>query len=373
MTDKVLVEKLPTESNHFIYHLTLNSPKALNALDLDIVDGLHAALDQIEADPDAVCVLLSGAGEKAFCAGGDVRSMYRASQTHPNHYVKAVEHFFTREYQLDYCIHKFAKPILVWADRICMGGGIGLLAGASHRVTTERSKLAMPEVTIGLFPDVGATWFLNAMPDNLGLFFALTGAHINATDAQILGLSDWHVKSERWDGLLNQMVKLHWHADNRDHQVLDQLLSQFHSTDSASMPLSKVNEHHAAISNSINGDDLAKIVSQILALDTDCDWMAFAKQNLQAGSPLTCQIVYRQITEYYQLSLEDCFRLELILACNMSRIGEFAEGVRALLIDKDKNPNWLYPSVDAVPSQVIKQLCEDIEWFHPEPLAMLGC
>jgi enoyl-CoA hydratase/carnithine racemase len=128
-------------------------------------------------------VILQGEGDRAFCAGGDVVAMYHAMQANPNTVPASLQDFFTREYQLDYLIHNYKKPLLVWGNGIVMGGGLGLMSGASHRVVTESARIAMPEITIGLYPDVGGSWFLNQMPECCGVFFGLTGASINARDA----------------------------------------------------------------------------------------------------------------------------------------------------------------------------------------------
>ena len=173
-----------------IGHATLNAEKSLNALTLDMVDQLYEKLNLWRDDPAIVAVVLDGAGERAFCAGGDIRRL-RQSVIDSDYGVNPYgEQFFAREYRLDYLIHRFGKPVLCWGSGIVMGGGIGLLAGASHRVVTQGSRLAMPEISIGLFPDVGAGWFLNRMPGKVGLFLGLTGLRMNAGDALFTGLGN---------------------------------------------------------------------------------------------------------------------------------------------------------------------------------------
>ncbi len=142
-------------------------------------------MQQWKNDHNIALVVLQGAGDKAFCAGGDIRDLYQAMKAAPDTYQPYVEDFFTKEYTLDYLIHTFDKPVLVWGNGIVMGGGLGLMAGASHRIVTASSRIAMPEMAIGLYPDVGGSWFLNRMPEGCGLFLGLTGASINFSRCQI--------------------------------------------------------------------------------------------------------------------------------------------------------------------------------------------
>src|SRR5690606_15192614 len=170
---------------------TLNVPRALNALSLEMIDLLKMQLDDWQQDARIAAVWLDAEGDKAFCAGGDVVRLYQSMVDTPtgerNHYAEA---FFGREYQLDYLLHTYGKPVICWGHGIVMGGGLGLMSGCSHRVVTEKSRIAMPEITIGLHPDVGGSWFLSRMPGRTGLFLGLTGANINAADALYIGLAD---------------------------------------------------------------------------------------------------------------------------------------------------------------------------------------
>ena len=183
----VLFEELPTACGRSVGVATLNAPAALNALSLSMVRALTPMLRQWAYDNAIVGVVLQGAGEKAFCAGGDLRELYESLRANPGEPSDYARGFFAEEYQLDYLIHTFDKPILCWGHGIVMGGGIGLMSGASHRVVTSQSRLAMPEITVGLYPDVGGSWLLRRMPGRLGLFLALTGASRNASDALFCG------------------------------------------------------------------------------------------------------------------------------------------------------------------------------------------
>lgn len=169
---------------------TLNAPQTLNALSLPMIEVLDEQLTIWANDPDIVCVLLRGTGPKAFCAGGEVRSLAEACRHHPGEVPPLAAHFFAAEYRLDYRLHTYPKPLLCWGHGHVLGGGMGLLQGSSVRIVTPSSRLAMPEISIGLYPDVGASWFLARLPGKLGLFLGLTGAPINARDALDLGLAD---------------------------------------------------------------------------------------------------------------------------------------------------------------------------------------
>src|SRR6218665_970439 len=193
----VLLRTLPTANGHQFGHATLNAPASLNALTLPMVDALHTQLQAWAADPQVAGVVLDGSGDKAFCAGGDVVGLYHAMRAAgPGRVPADAAAFFEREYRLDHPIHTHPQPPPWWGHGIVMGGGIGLMAGASHRVVTPRSRLAMPEITLGLYPDVGGSWFLPRLPGRTGLFLALTGAPLNAADALWAGLADHAARAE---------------------------------------------------------------------------------------------------------------------------------------------------------------------------------
>ncbi|MFW6346506.1 MAG: enoyl-CoA hydratase/isomerase family protein, partial [Halomonas sp.] len=184
----VIFDERPTACGGCIGVATLNTPRSLNSLSLEMARQLEAKLDAWAVDRNIVAVWLEGSGEKAFCAGGDVVALYRALTEEGENRGSGRDSelpgtYFTVEYRLDYRIHTYPKPVMVWADGIVMGGGLGLTAGASHRIVTETTLIAMPEITIGLYPDIGASWFLNRMPTGVGAYLGLTGAQLNARDA----------------------------------------------------------------------------------------------------------------------------------------------------------------------------------------------
>jgi enoyl-CoA hydratase/carnithine racemase len=194
--------------NH-IGHLTLNRPAGLNALTLDMVRILQKQLDAWAQDDEVYAVVLRGSGDKAFCAGGDIRSLY---DSHKNGLTAHLD-FFVEEYALDLAIHRYRKPVLALMDGYVLGGGMGLAQGADLRVVTERSRLAMPEVAIGYFPDVGGSYFLPRVPGELGIYLGVTGVQIRAADALYCGLADWCLNSEVLPQLDQQLDSLQWNGN----------------------------------------------------------------------------------------------------------------------------------------------------------------
>lgn len=213
MTAPVLFEERAAANGMRFGIATLNSPQTLNGLSLEMVELLAARLDAWARDPGVALVVLQGAGEKAFCAGGDLHGLYRSMTENAgkgpwaNAYARR---FFELEYRLDYRIHTYPKPVLCWGHGIVMGGGIGLMMGASHRVVSEASRMAMPEVSIGLFPDVGGSWLLNRMPGRIGMFLALTGAQLNTADAFFAGMADFRLDHADWPKLLESLQDQPW-------------------------------------------------------------------------------------------------------------------------------------------------------------------
>ncbi len=355
MSDVVLFELLEASGGKKIAVATLNAERSLNSLSVEMVELLYPRLRQWEADADVVCVFLQGAGEKAFCAGGDIRRLYESmiecGQSQNNPYA---ESFFENEYRLDYLIHTFKKPIVVWGHGIVMGGGIGLMSGASHRVVTEASRLAMPEINIGLYPDVGGTWFLNHATGRTGLFLGLTGANINAADALFVGLADRFVLQQHKADVLAALQETDWDdASVSPAGWVSKALRKYENLDQ--LPESNVRKHYDLIQAVTDGDSVAEISEQILAIETEDTWLKKAIAGLRKGCPVTAHLVYQQLQRGKKLSLESVFQMELIMSLQCARHADFPEGVRALLIDKDGAPQWQYPSVAKVPAELVEE------------------
>lgn len=364
MEASVLFDELTTKDGHVIGVITLNKARQLHALSADMFPLLRQQLLSWQTDKRIVSVLLTSTGEKAFCAGGDVKSLQQALVSTKGNAAKQqiVSDYFTAEYQVDHLLHNFAKPLIVWGDGIIMGGGLGLFMGASHRVVTETARIAMPEITIGLFPDVGATWFLNRLPHpGVGLFLGLTGANINANDAKYLGLSEYLIPAVKQQQLLTNLRQLDWHVDAAEHaSQIDTLLNALYDDSLfCAGNLSTQQDLFTGLSLKTSLTDVINCIeahSSIEKHDSNDTWLQTSINKLLLGSPISAHILYQQITQYTNLSLADCFRLELDIAVNVCLHGDLVEGVRALLVDKDNQPNWLYQQIDDVPRNLIDGL-----------------
>ncbi|WP_314102885.1 enoyl-CoA hydratase/isomerase family protein [uncultured Stenotrophomonas sp.] len=339
----VLFEEQPAANGKRIGIATLNAPRTLNGFSLPMAHLLHERLTAWAADDGIALVVLQGAGEKAFCAGGDLHSLYQSMRAYRDAGATDVRdnayaaEFFDVEYRVDYLIHTYAKPILCWGHGIVMGGGIGLMSGASHRVVSERSKLAFPEITVGLFPDVGGSWLLPRVPGKGGLFLALTGAPLNAGDAIYAGLADIHIAEAQRADVFSALAQVHWNDDaKRNHEQLSALLQE-HASDAATGPLLR---NAATVDALCEGNDVTAVVDAIGALQTDDAWLQTAQATLAAGAPGSARLAWELQQRAAGASLADVYRFEYIAALHSAGHGDFAEGIRALLIDKDRSPRW---------------------------------
>ncbi|GAA6205757.1 enoyl-CoA hydratase/isomerase family protein [Thalassotalea sp. SU-HH00458] len=351
---------------------TLNAGKSLNALSLPMIDLLLPQLKAWLADDAVAVIVFQGSGDKAFCAGGDVVSVYRDLITkHKNNARNTLNddeisaclgvEFFTKEYQLDQLIHNASKPIVMLANGYVMGGGIGLVAGASHRIVTEKTVMAMPEITIGLYPDVGASWFLNQMPKGVGLFLGLTGMTFNGADAKRLKLADYVIDSEHIDVLVNALFQLELTMNEGDnHQRVSALLNSY-SVQSKVQNVGLIDNEIRKIQKVTAYDNVVDIYHAIVNEKTSSAWFNKAQQKLNQGSPLSAHIIYQQLKNCQTLTLAQCFEKEFNLSIRCCQFSEFTEGVRALLVDKDKQPNWLYKNIETVDNQQVAWFFTSIE------------
>ncbi|HEY6641362.1 enoyl-CoA hydratase/isomerase family protein [Povalibacter sp.] len=354
----VLFREHPTPGGQRIGFAQLNAERSLNALTLEMVRLLDGKLRDWANDAGIAIVVLSGAGPKAFCAGGDIRKLLESIKAQPA--VLPGLDFFAAEYSLDYRIHRYPKPVLVWGGGIVFGGGIGLMAGASHRVVTETSKLAMPETRIGLFPDVGASHFLDRMPRTLGRFYGMTGATLDAHDSLATGLADYFIANTGRDALWYRLETSRWHDDAAANATaLDVLLQSFCAQAGASVPESPLAVHGELLDRLVTGD-FADTYRNITSHVSSDPWLASAIATLRTGSPTSAALSFELQRRLADRSLADVFRTELTVAVRCCQRPDFAEGVRALLIDKDNHPQWS-------PSRIEEVTPEWIESFFSEP------
>lgn len=371
----VIFEERDTDNGKAIGLVTLSVEKTLNSLTLPMVELMRAQLLEWQNDERIAAVFMQGAGEKAFCAGGDVQELYRSATKTPGGPCVEAETFFEQEYRLDYLLHSYAKPVVCWGDGIVMGGGLGLFAASSHAIVTEKTRIAMPEITIALYPDVGGTWFLNRMPGKCGLFVALTAASMNAADTLYAGLARYYAASADKAVILQAMTSLPWQSgDRQNHQLLSDLLKDMTPAKALNAQgqemESSLAAHRGLIDTLCATDDLATVVANILTHESDDGWMQKAQTNLAHGSPVAANTIWQQLRRGSGMSLEEVFQFELMVSTNVVRHPEFAEGVRALLIDKDKSPQWLFDEVASVPAELMQQFMSP-PWEH-NPLADLA-
>jgi enoyl-CoA hydratase/carnithine racemase len=325
----VLFREQNTPSGQRLGFAQLNAEKSLHALTLDMIRLLDPQLQRWVEDPKIACVILSAVGERAFCAGG-----------------------------------------------IVMGGGLGLMAGASHRIVTETSRIAMPEISIGLYPDVGASWFLRRMPGRIGLFLALTGAPLNAHDALELGLADFFLKATDRNALFDHLAGLTWEytaADN--HAILSRALRAFAGSALEHLPPSNVQLHADSIERLMDGDSLAEVTALLMAHGGDVAWLAKAVANFANGSPTSAGLIWEIWRRALHLGLADVFRMELVVSLWCCAHPDFPEGVRALLVDKDNKPRWTPQTAARVSDQWIADhfTVAGSSWANEaNPLADLG-
>ena len=339
----VLFETREGRDGRCIGIATLNAPKTLNGLSLEMTRLLDAQLRAWADDAAVVCVVLRGAGDKAFCAGGDLHSLYNsmreyrqsgATDVTANRYAAQ---FFEEEYRLDYAIHAYPKPVLCWGHGIVMGGGIGLMSGASHRVVTERSKLAMPEITVGLFPDVGGSWLMRRVPRGAGLFLALTGAPLDASDAIYAGLADVKLEHAQYDAVVEALAAHAWRGD----AAVDRAnLTEFLQGLAQPLEPGPLQVHAELIEHLVSAGTLERVVGAIDALSSEDPWLQNARTTLAAGSPGSARLSWALQRDDGTRTLADTFRTEYVVALHVAAHGDFAEGIRALLIDKDRQPHW---------------------------------
>jgi len=311
--------------------VTLNRPQALNAITFGMLEGLAQWLEAWARDDRVRIVMLRGAGPKAFCAGGDIRALHERFKAGQD-----VMHFFEVEYALDHRIHHYPKPIVALLDGIVMGGGMGISQGASLRLVGERTRMAMPETAIGLFPDVGGSYFLSRAPGRIGTYLGLIGPTLGAADAIYCGLADQYV------GV-------------------------------APLPASEIERLRPAIDRHFAFNEVEAIRDSLRSEHSPeyADWARATLEALAKRSPTMLKVTLEQIERGARLSLADCFRMELGLIRASFDRGDFMEGIRALVIDKDNAPRWKAASLEAVGRDAVESFFQLYWSAGQHPLAHL--
>jgi enoyl-CoA hydratase/carnithine racemase len=364
MSEPIRFEVLKTANGRSVGVATLDSPATLNALSLEIVDLLDAQLAQWECDPHIVAVWLDASGDKAFCAGGDLQQLYKSMREAGDGRNEYAENFFAREYRLDHRVHAYPKPLVAWMHGIVMGGGVGLACGAAHRVVTERTTLAMPEVTVGLFPDVGGTWFLSRMAGGLGRYLALTGARLKAGDVIFAGLADLPIAQANKPAVLAGLAELDWTGDaDKDHAVVRRHLQV--SAD-WSLASSELAPRFGALSRICSAATVQDAAQAIAAYAEQDEWAKPHAQTVATGAPSSLALSWAMQQRFARCGIAEVLRNEYTAAVACAAHGDFAEGIRALIIDKDKTPRWNPPQLaQAEEALVAKLLTPRAAGAHP--------
>ncbi len=334
--------------------VTLNRPKALNTLSLAMYRVMDPQLVEWGQDASVRAVIVRGAGDRAFCAGGDVRAIYDARahpQDRPGDY-KA--DFFREEYRLIERVHRFPKPYIALMDGIAMGGGMGISVNGSYRIATERSICAMPEVHIGLFPDVGATRYLNRCPGRIGLYLALTGARIKAADMLHVGFATHYTRHERLPDLVEALAGIGWGA-GEDRTQVDAVLARFHE-DPGDPPLAALRPQ---IDRCFAGGSVEAILDALAKEGSD--WARETRATLERASPLSLKITFRQMKLGERaMDIEQALALEYRMTQHVMAAHDFFEGIRAVLIDKDQKPSWQHRSLAEVRDAEVARYFESL-------------
>ncbi len=340
-------DDLVVRSNGSLRRITLNRPQTLNAITLDMAVAMTALLREWQSDPKVGAVLMDGAGDRGFCAGGDIRALYAAAKSEPKSKLASAAdslpvRFWAIEYKLNVLIARYAKPIVTVMDGLVMGGGVGLSAHAAHRVVTERSAVAMPEVGIGFFPDVGASFLLARAPGYIGTYLALTGERLGAADALSCKLADIHLPVDRLSKLPAVLAACRSHDEV--HAGLEHLSA---APAPASLP-----KEREWIDACYGGDALEEIIARLRACRAKAAQAAL--DVMSKASPTSLKVALRNLRsavgfERVEQSFAQDYRIAL--ACIAGH--DFIEGIRAAIIDKDRNPRWQPEKAEAVTREIV--------------------
>ena len=357
MTQTIQIKTLPTaQGDQSVGVLTLNRPNNLNSIDLPMVRVMLEQLRAWQADSNIVAVVLRGATPKAFSAGGDLHALYQSMLEHgqdqspwTNDYGRD---FFAQEYQLDHLIHTYKKPMIALGFGVLMGGGIGVFTGASHRVVAPKTRYAMPEIAIGLFPDVAGSWLLARLPAGIAHTLVMTGAHINGADAYYLGLADYLFdESTGAESIIKALCDAQWVGC--PYAVTSRVLSTYHQPS-----LSKLGvliPHYDRLRALGANTDFNTLCEQYarwaepdqMGAERD-PWLQRAGEQFLAGSPLSIYLSYELLRLNRHFSLAEAFQIDFNVAMHCLAHHDFKEGIRALIIDKDRDPQWTHSAPQAV-------------------------
>lgn len=338
MTDDVL-----TSVDRGVGRIRLNRPKAIHALTTAMCEAMSAALLKWRNDDNVEAVLIDHAEGRGFCAGGDVVMLARSGSEDASE----AKRFFFAEYRLNHLLFTYPKPTMAIMNGITMGGGVGISLPCDHRIATENTRFAMPETSIGLFPDVGGGWYLPRLPGRVGQFMALTGARLDGAECKFLGLATHYVEQARLEEMVDRIAK----SPARVQGAL--------GAAATTPPDARIESNLAAIGRLFASDRLEDIIA---ALDAeDSDWARSERATLGTKSPLSCKVSLRLLAEgELRTSFADEMRAEYALASRVVRTHDFREGVHALLIDKHNQPQWDPATPEEVTDEMLDVLFEPL-------------
>jgi enoyl-CoA hydratase/carnithine racemase len=332
--------------------ITLNRPHALNAINLEMVRTMFTTLKTWEHDDEVKVVLVKGAGEKAFCAGGDIRTVYESLKEGRRDHLT----FFAEEFELNQYIYQYAKPYIALMTGYVMGGGMGISQGASFRIVTPKSKISMPEVGIGYFPDVGGSYFLSRCPSAIGLYLGITGVIASGEDAVYANLADWVIEDEKITELVLGLETLFQASSNvSPHELLTQYLTELNARENSHN--SNLEKTEVMIDKHFGHQSIQEIIDSLVS-EKDlafAEWVEKTLGKMRKQSPLSMVTTQRLLQLGRNKAMAECFVMEYALLEEWMVHGDFMEGVRALLIDKDNQPKWRY-TLDEVTSEIIDRL-----------------
>ena len=321
--------------------ITMNRPKALNALTHEMSLALDRMLKEWAADPRVAAVAIVGAGDRAFCAGGDIRALHQSGPKG-----QLTREFYWNEYRMNRRIFRYTKPYVALMDGITMGGGVGVSVPGRYRVVTEKTLLAMPETGIGLFPDVGASYYLSHLPGQLGIYLGLTGARIHAADILYVGLATHFVPSAKLNGFVAAL------EDTAPDELLGQLAEKPPS-------LASLAQHRSVIDRCFAGNAVEEILR---ALEKEGGtWADQVCATLLQKSPISLKVTLRELRKASRLTFEQCMIMEYRLVQRFMADHDFFEGVRALIIDKDNKPNWRPAALADVTPEMVDAYFKPLE------------
>ncbi|WP_077702951.1 enoyl-CoA hydratase/isomerase family protein [Virgibacillus dokdonensis] len=334
-----------SKKEHGIATITLNRPKAINSLTEGMLSPIYDRLLEWENDSDVQLIILNSEGQKGFCAGGDIKTLYQAKENEET-FEKAME-FFEIEYATDNFVANFPKPIIVLLDGVVMGGGVGLSYGASHRIITEKTKWAMPEMNISFFPDVGAAYFLNQAPGYIGRYLALTSDIIKGADILYANAADYHLSTSQIEPLIKAVYDINWLQETE--QKLTQLIKSFETKLECESNLA---QHQEKVNRHFAHQTVEEIVAS-LASD-DSPFATETKNTILSKSPISLKVTLEQLIRGENQTLTECLETDLIIAKNFLKTNDFYEGVRSVVIDKDKQPIYQYKQLSDVSQSVVE-------------------